>query len=251
MTSETAAANRPLDRARSERSFFTGMALLMMVLVLVGFAPSFYFKGLVHYPRPNPILSPFVMAHGIAFSLWILLFVAQTSLVAAGRRELHRALGIGALVYAMALMPMMYLVSVWQVARANQPPFTDPLTWTVMPLLSLPFYVAMLWLGWRHRSTPQTHKRFMLGFMIMLMEPAVTRFPIAPPTIVGHTALCVLTWLLFVPLFVWDRRTLGKVHWASRTGAALFAILIAGQTAFLVFPGAWEAFAARLPGVGG
>ena len=24
----------------------------------------------------------------------------------------------------------MYLTAVWQVARANQPPFTDPLNWT-------------------------------------------------------------------------------------------------------------------------
>ena len=32
------------------------------------------------------------------------------------------------------MIPVMYLTAVWQVARANQPPFTDPLTWTIVPL---------------------------------------------------------------------------------------------------------------------
>ena len=46
---------------------------------------------------------------------------------------------------AMLMIPVMYLTAVWQVARANQPPFTDPLTWTIVPLaVIIPFAVTGL-----------------------------------------------------------------------------------------------------------
>ena len=45
------------------------MALAMVVLVFLGFAPSFYLRGIVHVPRPNPKLPPSIMLHGLLFSL--------------------------------------------------------------------------------------------------------------------------------------------------------------------------------------
>src|ERR1700748_3798627 len=80
-------------RLRAERRFYASMAYMMMVLALIGFAPSFYLRGLIHYPRPNPPLNPLVLLHGFAFTVWLLLFWAQTALVAGGRRDLHVRLG--------------------------------------------------------------------------------------------------------------------------------------------------------------
>ena len=42
-------------------------------------------------------------------------------------------LGKLTMLLAVLMIPVMYLTAVWQVARANQPPFTDPLTWTDRP----------------------------------------------------------------------------------------------------------------------
>ena len=76
-----------VDRQYSERKFYSRMALFMVLVVLIGFAPSFYLRGYVHYPRPNPTLPPAVLLHGMLFSVWMLVLVAQTQLVAAGRRD--------------------------------------------------------------------------------------------------------------------------------------------------------------------
>lgn len=235
---------------QAERRFYTGMALAMALLVLVGFGPSFYFKFLgMSYPRPNPTLTPLVMFHGFVFSLWMAVFVAQAALVAAGRRDLHRKLGVAGMVLAFGLVPIMYLTAVGQVARATQPPFTDPLTWTVVPLLLIPLYVALVWQAWRQsRRDLQTHKRLMLGAMIMMVQPAVGRLPIAPPTYEGFAAVTVLGWPLFIPLMLWDRRSLGRIHGATLVCAALYALSIAAQLLFLAFPGPWASFAAHLPG---
>src|SRR5689334_4947675 len=45
----------PADRKASERKFYSRMALFLVFLVLLGFGPSFYLRGIVpSYPRPNP-----------------------------------------------------------------------------------------------------------------------------------------------------------------------------------------------------
>ena len=53
------------DRKASERKFYSRMALFLVFLVLLGFGPSFYLRGVVPaYPRPNPTLPPAVIFHG-------------------------------------------------------------------------------------------------------------------------------------------------------------------------------------------
>ena len=240
-------------RVERERRFYARMAWFIVVVVLLGFGPSFYFKWLgLSYPRPNPELVPSVMLHGLVFTAWLATFVTQVSLVAAGRRDLHRQLGVLGMALGVALVPVMYLTAVWAVARGSHPPFTDALTWSAVPLVAIPVFALMLWLGWREsRRDLQAHKRLTLGLMIMLTQPAIGRLPLAPPDLLGFALQGVLSWLIFVPLFLWDSHTLGRLHWASKVGAGLFALVLALQVFFLATPGLWSAFAARLPGVGG
>src|SRR4051794_26228309 len=109
-------ANNPVDRASAERKFYSRMALALVAIVFLGFAPSFYLRDVVPaYPRPNPSLTPFVMLHGSLFTLWMLVLIAQTQLVAAGRRDMHMKLGVLGMLLAVAILPVMYLAAVWQV----------------------------------------------------------------------------------------------------------------------------------------
>ena len=232
----------------AERRFYVGMALFMILVVVIGFAPSFYLRGLVYSPRPNPTLNPLVLLHGIAFSIWMLLFLAQAALVSAGRRDTHMALGAAGMLFAAALIPLMYLTAVGQVARATQPPFTTPLAWTAIPLFPIPGFAILIWQGWKNRRNAQAHKRLMLCAALMMMDPAIGRLPILPPSFAAQCILNLIAWLTLVPLFIWDRRTLGRLHWATRTGAAIFAVVLSLRMVALASP-AWAAFAARLPGI--
>src|SRR4051812_7690240 len=70
------------ERKSAERKFYSYMALFLVAVVFIGFAPSFYLRGVVPaYPRPNPTLPPGVMFHGLMFTLWMALLVVQTQLV--------------------------------------------------------------------------------------------------------------------------------------------------------------------------
>src|SRR5258708_24206695 len=73
-----------------ENFFFSGMAVLILATVFVGFARSYYLAGVFKAPLPSVVIH----IHGAVFSSWILLLLAQTSLVVAGRVDLHRRLGL-------------------------------------------------------------------------------------------------------------------------------------------------------------
>ena len=240
------------DRKASERKFYTRMALFLVVLVLLGFGPSFYLRNVVPaYPRPNPTLTPAVILHGSVFTLWMLAIVAQTQLINARKHSIHMRLGKLTLLLACLMVPVMYLTAVWQVARANQAPFTDPLTWTIVPLAVIVPFAVLVGKGWTSRRDIQAHKRYMLSAAIVtVMGPTLGRMPIAPPTLGGFTFVFLLGLALFVPMFIWDRRSTGQVHPATRFGFAMGAIAVAIPLIVFWFGLPWAKVAARLPGVG-
>ena len=240
------------DRKSSERKFYSRMALFLVFIVLLGFGPSFYLKGVVPaYPRPNPSLPPAVILHGSVFTLWMALLVAQTQLIGARKHAVHMQLGKLGMLLALAMIPVMYVTAVWQVARQNQPPFTDPLTWTLIPLAVIIPFAVLVWNGWTHRRDVQFHKRMMLSAAILaVMGPAISRMPIAPPTLGGFTFTLLLGLALYIPMFVHDRRRLGEIHPATKLGFAMGALTVVIPLAALWFDLPWAKIAARLPGVG-
>ena len=248
----TTIAAPPVDRNASERKFYSRMAIFLIAVVFIGFAPSFYLRDIVpSYPRPNPTLPPAVLFHGLMFTLWMALLIIQTQLVSTRRVETHMRLGKAAMFLAIALIPVMYVTAVWGVARESHPPFTDGLNWTAIPLAVIPAFSFLIYGAWRRRREAQWHKRLMLGATILFVAgPGFSRIPLAPPTFWGFTIqLLVGTTLMFAPLFFWDRKTQGKIHPATRTGY-LLAIATAVVPLALIYTGSWAAIAAKLPGVG-
>ena len=235
-------------RLAAERRFYGGMALFMITLVLAGFAPSFYLRGIVHSPRPNPSLTPLVMLHGLMFTLWMLTFWAQTVLIAADKRELHKRSGVAGMALAVLLVPLMYVTTIGQVARANQPPFATPLGWTAVPLAIIPVFAFLVWQGWRQRKNAQAHKRLMLSAALIMMDPAIGRLPIMPPVLLGFAVLNLLSLLTFAPLFWWDWKSQGRLHWATKLGAGLFGAALAVRLILVPLP-SYAALAAHLPGL--
>jgi hypothetical protein len=194
------------------------MAGSFLVTVFLGFAPSYYLRDVIPPPHPLLPLSPLVHLHGLVFSLWILLFIAQTSLVAARRTDLHRRLGAAGAVLALVMLVVGTLTALHGVARGSGPPGIDPLVWLAVPLFDLPVFAILVGAALLLRWDSQAHKRLMLLSMIGLMGPAVGRMPWPQPLqpLVAFLALGFL-----VPLVVGDLRSRGRVHPATVFGATL------------------------------
>src|SRR5260370_34439786 len=122
----TAAAHRSipaklttsLPGRRFDHLFFSAMALLMLATVFVGFAPSYYLAGVFHAPLPSLIIH----LHGAAFSCWILFLVTQTSLVSAGRVDLHRRLGVAGFLLACLMVILGVFAATDSLVRHGGPP---------------------------------------------------------------------------------------------------------------------------------
>ena len=122
MTAQAHVATRAASRhARwsSERLFYTGFAVAITAAVVLGFARTFFLRA--WYPEwalAHGAPEPFFLAHGVVFAAWLALLITQTSLVAAGRVDLHRRLGVAGAGLAVL---MVLLGTVGALMAANRP----------------------------------------------------------------------------------------------------------------------------------
>jgi hypothetical protein len=205
---------------RADRVFYTGMALAAMVAVFVGFARTYYLRS--HF---QPTSLPFYLrVHGAVFSAWIVLFVAQTSLVGVRRTDLHRRLGwVGA-----ALAPVMIVVAVTAAILSGRGTIAaglenEALTFLTTPLSSMAVFGALVGAAIRYRRQPQTHKRLMLLATISILDAATARWPIA------LVATSSWAYYAFADLFIaaavaYDVASRRRVHPAYVWGGLLIVV---------------------------
>lgn len=231
----------------AERRFYGRMALAIIIAIFIGFAPSFYLMQMVSYLRPNPPLTVMTMLHGLVATGWLAIFYTQVRLVAAKRRDVHRQLGVWGMALGAAVIPVAYLTAMQAIPRGLHPPIIDAESWSAVPLLAVPAMALLLWMGWRNRLDPQAHKRFMLVFTICMVEPGLGRWPVFPPTMAGHVISNLLAFAFIIPLVMWDRKTIGSLHWATKV--AMGALAFGCFARYIVWGlGIWPAVVRVLPG---
>lgn len=237
MATRTAA----LPGQTAERWFYSGMAAAMVATVFIGFAPSYYLRGVVEPYAPVLPMTPLSHLHGILFSAWTVLFVAQTWLVAGGRTDIHRKLGLTAFALLPAMIVVAVLASLHGAVRHAGPPMIPPLNFLAVPLFDIPVFAILIGAALWKRREPQTHKRLMLLTMVGMMGPAIGRLPIVttlPPPVV----IFGLPDLFLLALIGWDLATRGRLHKATVWGGTLLVGSQALRTAVMMTP-AWVAFA--------
>ena len=74
-------------------------------VVLTGFGPSYYFGAFTG----APVLASLVHFHAALYSVWMIVFAVQVSLVAGSRVALHRKLGTLSVALAMVMVLVAWL----------------------------------------------------------------------------------------------------------------------------------------------
>ena len=173
MTIEAPALSRP-SPGLYDRQFYTGMALAAAVVVFVGFSPTFFLRN-----DQSTSLPLFLLIHGSLFTTWIALFIAQTSLVAARRTDLHRRLGWATAALA-AVMVVVGMTTGIVAMQGHLPDQGDAaLSFLTTPLFSMVAFATLVGAAIRFRRDPQTHKRLMVLATISILDAAVARLPFA------------------------------------------------------------------------
>jgi len=172
--SSLATAARP-DAAVRERNFYLGMAIACVVIVLVGFSPSYFLTPFFDRPASAPPPSIYLHLHAGIFTSWLVLFVVQTALVRADRRDLHRRLGILGLVVAIALVTINFATVANAIESGRTSSLGPPTTRLYIALSSSLIAAGYVFAGLYWRRDRETHKRFMLLATISMIGPAMNR----------------------------------------------------------------------------
>jgi hypothetical protein len=230
---------------RRERRFFGSMAIAMAVFCFAGFAPSYYLKTQFGAPE----LSALVHLHGLAFTMWILLLVAQTSLVAAGRTQLHRQLGVAGAVLLVVMVGLGVAVALSR-GRNVVPgvPHEATLAFLAIPLISLLVFPTLIGAAIYLRKNAAAHKRLILLGTTEIVTAAAGR-------LVSHLSspfntppmFFALADLFVVAMVAYDLRTRGRLHPATAWGG-LFLVASQPLRVMLTMSPAWMDFARWMTG---
>ena len=253
----------PLVRA-IDRWIYVFTAAGFVAIALAGFIPDSLAKIAAVEAGERPPFPLVLHMHAVLMGSFLLLLLAQTTLMATGRSALHRRLGLLAMVIAPALVvvglilvPTMYHYA-WNAAQAA-PPDARRKLWQVVygrdniMLLQLRIGVLFplfLFIGLRARGrNPGLHKRMMILATAMALPAGIDRITWLPTTLPGSPLATDLYTLLAVsPMFVWDvvrNRTVHNAYWIWLAVGLPFAVAVHGlwDTEW------WRSIAPRLMGV--
>jgi hypothetical protein len=226
-----------------QRWFWFAGALFAALVVFVGFAPTFYLKSVFGTPQ----LSTLRLVHGTVFSAWIVLFVAQTWLVATRRRDAHRALGAFGALLLMAMCVAGYQVAI-ESGRSGftpDPAKVSALSFMAVPLFDLGVFALLVLAALVLRARSDWHKRLMLVATLSLLPPAIARVALQLPPLPVLPVAFGGTAIVIVAAAVLDAVSLRRLHPAMLWGGLLVILSLPGR---LLIGGtqAWQDFAGRL-----
>jgi hypothetical protein len=234
-------------RVDNERKFFTGLAIALSAAAFVGFAPTYYLMGAVQ-AKPLPWL---VHLHGMACTAWLLLLLTQTGLVMAGRRDLHRQLGLSALAVATVVIILGVMVAFHAArnGRVNPGPFSPP-TLLFYQFTNLATFGIFIVLGIANRANAAAHKRLMTLASVALILPALSRIARmidTAPLPANANGGNILSNLFLIALATYDWKALGRLHPVTLWGGLAFVAAEASRP-IIGFSEPWQNFAKGLIG---
>jgi hypothetical protein len=228
------------ERVARRSRYFQGISILLFAIVLTGFSRTFFLRFLFQVPP----IAPHVYVHAVLMTAWFGLLAIQTSLVAAGRTDIHRRLGAFGAVLAVAVAGVTLATALGLPShfKADHVPNGIPMTldgmiqitWGTFGSLATfcAFVAAAIWL----RRRPEAHKRLLLLASIAMISPAIGRYVAylsmwqassAVPGIAVTLLILVGIGAVALPLtlVVHDLRTRRRLHPATVWGVLLFFVI--------------------------
>lgn len=217
----------PLARA-IDRWIFVFMAVWFIAIVLAGFIPDSLMKIEMVRTGQRPPFPPVLHMHAVLMGTFLLLLITQTVLAATNRCEVHRKLGLAAMVLAPAifvvgfvLIPTNYF-ALWNAVQnatgaARERPLMGLKIWENIMLLQIWIgigFALFLFIGLKARgASAGLHKRMMILAVAMPLPAGIDRIPWLPHTMPASPLSAELYVLLAIaPMFLWDVFRNGRVH---------------------------------------
>lgn len=235
---------------RAGITIHTVTVALFVATAVIGFAPRS--ASILSGTMPMPPLA--VHVHAFLMTAWIGLLAVQTGLVAAGKRQLHRTLGLASFVLAPALLAGLIAVTIvryYDLTEAGVGAIASNILFLQIRSIVL-FPLFYLWAIAVRRTDLETHKRMLILATFVLVDAAIARHIWLPGNdiTVSYDPAHMYWLLLLVPALIHDTVRLGRPHRAYVVGLALILPCVIA-THFVWNSPRWHSLAAALMGIPG
>jgi len=197
---------------RLPRVFYVALAILMTVMVFVGFWPTYY----------GPLLTgvdvdkvPFIHFHAAVYVGWLALFVAQTVLAATGHTRIHMNLGKVGIVYGLLIIVVGTIAAFVMFAVRVKAGESDVARMRLLaPLVDMIVFAPYFGAAIYNRSKPDRHKRLMIVATTSLLIAAVGRMTFlgSPPNMIGLQLIWISPILLGIAYDLYTRRGISAIY---------------------------------------
>lgn len=211
-----------------DRWIYVFTAASFVAIVLTGFIPDSLMKIAAVQAGERPPFPLVLHMHAVLMGLFLLLLLTQTTLMATGRCDLHRRVGIAAFVLAPALVlvgfilvPTMYhqTLNAMQTAPAAARGALQQFLLVRENIMLLQLRIGILFplflfIGLRARGkNAGIHKRMMILATAMALPAGIDRITWIPSTMpMSPVSPDLYTLLAVLPMFVWDVIRNRSVH---------------------------------------
>ena len=209
---------------RQESLFFVAVATAMLLVVLAGFARTFYLVPWLG-PAPNRATETVFYVHGVVFTAWMMLLVVQPTLSASGRLHVHRRLGWLGVLIAAGVVWTGFLVGIEAAARPPGHPLA-PKTPAFLGVIlgGVVMFAVLAAAAVLMRRRAQYHKRLMILATVNLLQAAVVRLPLDLPGSFGAAKTFIYADLFILPLLAWDLYSSRRIHPATLWGGLAIVV---------------------------
>jgi len=153
--------------------FYFCMSLVLATIVVAGFSQSVN-QNLFHATVPRPLI---LWIHGAAFSLWILFFIFQSSLVRLRKVSWHRFFGWFGAGLATAMVVLGFTTAVVMTRfDIHQLHETGVDSFIAIPFCDMVVFGTLIALAIYWRKKPELHRRLIFVASCQLMDAPLGRF---------------------------------------------------------------------------
>lgn len=239
-----AISENALNRAR-ERRFYLLAAVLFPLIILLGFARTYYLRGFFDVP---PLRGLLVHVHGAIMTAWVVLFITQVYYISAKKIKTHQKLGLLGIVLGILLIVVGFFTAAGAgFGSASAPPDIPPLSFMIVPMFDLLLFAIFFAAAIYYRKRPANHKRLMLLTAINFLPPGIARIPVASLQALGPLWFFGLPTLLVIVAIAYDTYTNRKINKVFLVGGILL-ILSYPLRMVIGFTPAWVEFAGWIRG---
>lgn len=235
MSTEASSFRSRAVAARTTRGgIYLFMAVFFLGIAIVGFVP----RTIATLSGEMAVPAPIVHVHAVLMGSWLLLFLAQTTLIATDNRQTHRKLGLVSLVLAPLMVAVMLTITVGRfgdvLAAANSVPAETSgrraaFMFFVQGRAAILFGLFYAWAFLSRHGASETHKRMLVLATFVVIDAALGRMAWLPghpgnwfASDAGYDTLHLYHLLLIAPAIGYDLVTRHSVHRAYVIGLGLF-----------------------------